>query len=37
MPHPRKLFNVGGTENKAGQLQYYTDLAICMGSTYTNM
>ncbi len=28
MPHPRKLFNIDGTENKVGQLQYYTDLAI---------
>ena len=37
MPHPRKLFNVDGTENKAGQLQFYTDLAICTGSTYVNM
>ena len=23
---PRKLFNVDGTENKAGELKYYTDL-----------
>ncbi len=37
MPHPQKLFNVNGTENKAGQLQYYTDLAIRTGSTSTNM
>ncbi len=37
MPHPRKLFNIDGTENKAGQLQYYTDLAIHTGSTYVNM
>ncbi len=37
MPYPRKLFNVDGLENKAGQLQYYTDLAICTGSTSTNM
>src|SRR6266436_5946578 len=37
MPHPRRLFNVDGTENKAGQLQYYTDLAIHTGSTYVNM
>jgi hypothetical protein len=22
----RKLYNVNGTENKAGELQYYTDL-----------
>ncbi len=37
MSHPRKLFNVDGSENKAGQLQYYTDLAIHTGSTSTNM
>jgi len=37
MPHPQKLFNVNGTENKVGQLQYYTNLAICTGSTTTNM
>src|SRR6266478_1035396 len=28
LPFPRKLFNIDGTENKAGQLQFYTDLAI---------
>jgi len=37
LPFPRKLFNVDGTENKAGQLQFYTDLAIQMGATTTNM
>ncbi len=37
MPHPWKLFNINRTENKAGHLQYYTDLAICTGSTFTNM
>ncbi len=37
LPFPRKLFNVDGTENKAGQLQFYTDLAIRTGSTSTNM
>ncbi len=37
MLHPHKLFNVDGLENKAGQLQYYTDLAIHTGSTSTNM
>jgi hypothetical protein len=25
---PRKLYNVDGTENKAGELQYYTDLEM---------
>ncbi len=28
LPFIRKLFNVDSTENKAGQLQFYTDLAI---------
>ncbi len=37
LPFPRKLFNVDGTENKAGQLQFYTDLAIRTGATTTNM
>ncbi len=37
MTQPQKLFNINGTENKAGQLQYYTDLAIRTGSTTTNM
>ena len=37
MSHPQKLFNIDGTENKAGELQYYTDLAIRTGSTSTNM
>ncbi len=37
MLQPQKLFNVNGTENKAGQLQYYMDLAIHTGSTSTNM
>ncbi len=37
MLHPWKLFNVDGTENKAGKLQYYTDLAIRTRSTSTNM
>ena len=37
LPFPRKLFNVDGTENTAGQLQFYTNLAIHTGSTSTNM
>ncbi len=37
MLHPQKLFNVDGMENKAGQLQYYTNLAIRTRSTTTNM
>ncbi len=37
LPFPRKLFNVNGTENTAGELQFYTDLAIQTGTTTTNM
>ncbi len=37
LPFPRKLFNVNGMENKAGQLQFYTDLAIRTGTTITKM
>ncbi len=37
LPFPRKLFNVDGTENKVGQLQFYMDLAIRTGMTTTNM
>jgi len=37
LPFSRKLFNVNGMENKAGQLQFYTDLAIWTGTTTTNM
>ncbi len=37
LPFLRKLFNVDGMENKAGQLQFYMDLAIRTGATTTNM
>jgi len=37
LPFLRKLFNIDGMENKAGQLQFYTDLAIRTGTTTTNM
>jgi hypothetical protein len=30
---PQKLYNVDGTENKAGELQYYTDLEAHTGTT----
>jgi hypothetical protein len=28
LPNPQKLFNVDGTENKAGELLFYTDLQV---------
>ena len=32
LKEPRRLFNVDGTLNKAGDLKYYTDLATRMGT-----
>ena len=37
LEQPRKLFNVDGTENKAGELRFYTDLAVRTGTNYTNL
>jgi hypothetical protein len=34
---PWKLYNVDGTENKAGELQYYTDLETRTGTTITKL
>ena len=28
LPEPRPMYNVDGTENKSGKLEYYTDLQI---------
>jgi hypothetical protein len=33
LKEPQKLYNVDGTENKAGELQYYTDLEAHTGTT----
>jgi hypothetical protein len=33
LENPRKLYNVDGIENKAGELQYYTDLETQTGTT----
>ena len=37
MTQPRKLFNVDGTENKAGELQFYSDLHVRMGPEITTL
>src|SRR5713226_2874165 len=37
MDKPRKLLNVDGTENKGGELQYYTDLNVQMGTNHTTL
>jgi hypothetical protein len=31
LPQPRKLYNVDGTENRSGELQFYTDLQVRNG------
>ena len=35
MGQPCKLFNIDGTENKSGELQYYTDLEVHMETITT--
>ena len=35
LPEPRKLFNIDGTQNKAGVLEYYTDLNVQTGGNCT--
>ena len=37
LPQPRKLFNVDNTENKAGELQFYTDLDVRTGTNTTTL
>jgi len=37
LPQPRKLFNVDGTQNRAGDLKYYVDLNTRTGSKNTNL
>ena len=37
MDEPRKLLNVDRTENKGGELRYYTDLQVQMGTNYTTL
>jgi hypothetical protein len=37
LPNPRKLFDVNGTENKAGELLFYTDLQVRSGGQNTTL
>ncbi len=37
MDELRKLLNVDGTENKSGELHFYTDLQVQTGTNYTNL
>jgi len=37
LEEPRSLFNVNGTTNKSGALQYYTDLQVQTGTQRTNL
>jgi hypothetical protein len=35
LSQPRKIFNIDGTTNKSGNLQYYTDLKVQTGNVRT--
>ena len=37
LKEPRKLYNVDNTENKAGALEYYTDLKVQTGTNHKNL
>jgi len=37
LEEPRSLFNIDGTTNKSGSLQYYTDLQVQTGNQRTNL
>ena len=37
LEHTRKLYNVDGTENKSGELKYYTDLRMQMGQHFCTL
>jgi hypothetical protein len=37
LPNPRRVFNVDGTTNKKGDIEFYTDLETRTGETRTNM
>ena len=37
LPTPRKVFNIDGTPNKKGDIQFYTDLEVRTGQKNTNM
>jgi hypothetical protein len=37
LPEPRRLYNVDGTENKAGHLRHYTDLQVKTGQNTRNL
>src|SRR5258708_10459220 len=37
MEEPQKLLNVDGTENKGGELRYYTDLQVQTGTNHTTL
>ena len=37
LEEPQKLFNIDGTQNRSGNLQFYTDLQVQTGSQHTNL
>jgi hypothetical protein len=37
LPEERKLYNVDGTENRAGKLKHYINLQVCTGQQTKNL
>jgi hypothetical protein len=37
LQQPRKLFNVDGTQNRAGELKYYVNMNLRTGKRQTNL
>ena len=37
MPYPRKLYNMDGTENQAGEVKFFVDLGMQTGANVTNL
>jgi hypothetical protein len=37
LPQLRRIFNIDGTTNKSGDLQFYTDLEVQTGNAWTKL
>ena len=37
LPNPRKIVNIDGTPNAAGEIKYYTDLEMSQGAKRVNL
>jgi hypothetical protein len=37
LTHPRQVYNIDGTLNQGGSLEFFTDVQVQMGANHTNM